>query len=66
MFMAVVKLCEYNIERYLSCVVYLIQPALVVSQAVSRRFSTSAARVGSQIRPCGISGGQNGTGSGFL
>jgi hypothetical protein len=57
-----VKLCEYDIERYPSRVVYLRQPACVIAQADNRRFPTSAARVGSQIKSCGISGGQNSTG----
>jgi hypothetical protein len=37
-----------------------------IAQAVSRWLSTAAARVRSQIRACGICGGQSGTGAGFL
>jgi hypothetical protein len=37
-----------------------------IAQAVSRRLPTVAARVRSQIRSCGISDGERGTGAGFL
>jgi hypothetical protein len=37
-----------------------------IAQAVSRWLPTAAARVRSQIRSCGICGGQSGTGAGFL
>jgi hypothetical protein len=37
-----------------------------MAQAVCRRLSTAAARVRAQVRSCGISGGQSGTGAGFL
>jgi hypothetical protein len=37
-----------------------------IAQAVSRRFPTAAARVRSQVRSCGICGGQSGTGASFL
>jgi hypothetical protein len=36
-----------------------------VAQAVSRRFHTAEARLRYQVSPCGICGGQSGTGSGF-
>jgi hypothetical protein len=36
------------------------------AQAVSRRFPTAAAQVRAQVRSCGICGGQNNTGAGFL
>jgi hypothetical protein len=38
----------------------------VITQAVSRRIPTAAARVRSQVRSRGICGGQSGTGAGFL
>jgi hypothetical protein len=37
-----------------------------IAQAVSRRLPTAAARVRSQVRWCGICGGQSETGEGFL
>jgi hypothetical protein len=37
-----------------------------IAEAVSRQFPTSAAWVRSHVRPCGICGGQIGTGAGFL
>jgi hypothetical protein len=36
-----------------------------MAQAVSRRPLTTEARVQSRISPCGICGGQSGTGTGF-
>jgi hypothetical protein len=40
--------------------------SLRVVVAVSRRLPTAAARVRSQVRSCGICGGQNGTDVDFL
>jgi hypothetical protein len=37
-----------------------------IAQTVGRRFPTAAARVRSQVRSCGICGGQSGIGAGFL
>jgi hypothetical protein len=37
-----------------------------MAQAVSRRPPTAEARVRSWVSPCGIYGGQNGTGTGFF
>jgi hypothetical protein len=37
-----------------------------VAEAVSRRLPTAEARVRSQVKSCGICGGQSGTGVGFL
>jgi hypothetical protein len=36
-----------------------------MAQAVSRRPSTAEARVRSEVNPCGVCGGQSGTGTGF-
>jgi hypothetical protein len=36
-----------------------------MAQAVSRRPSTAEARVRSRVSPCGVCGGQSGTGTGF-
>jgi hypothetical protein len=37
-----------------------------IDQAVGRRLPTSSARVGAQVRSCGIYDGQSGTGAGFI
>jgi hypothetical protein len=37
-----------------------------MAQAVSYRFPTAVGRVRSQVRSCGICGGQSSTGAGFL
>jgi hypothetical protein len=37
-----------------------------IAQTVSRRLPTAAARVRAQVKSCGICGGQNDTGTGFL
>jgi hypothetical protein len=37
-----------------------------IAQAVSRWLPTAAAQVRSQVKSCGICGGQSGTGAGFL
>jgi hypothetical protein len=36
------------------------------AQAVSRRFTTAAARVRAQVRSCAFCGGQSGTGASFI
>jgi hypothetical protein len=37
-----------------------------MAQAVSRRPLTAEARVRSRVSPCGVCGGQSGTGTGFF
>jgi hypothetical protein len=43
-----------------------MQTSRAIAQAVKRRFPTAAARVRARVTSCGISGGQSGTGAGFL
>jgi hypothetical protein len=40
--------------------------ARATNQAVSCQLPTHAVRIRAQVRPCGICGGQSGTGAGFL
>jgi hypothetical protein len=41
-------------------------PGRAIAQAVSRLLLTAAARVRARVTSCGICGGQNGIGGGFL
>jgi hypothetical protein len=43
----------------------LLLPVRATAQAVNRTFLTTEIRVRVQVSPCGISGGQSGTGTGF-
>jgi hypothetical protein len=45
---------------------YEIIKGNVIAQAVSRRLPTAAARIRAQLSLCEISGGQSGTGAGFI
>jgi len=43
----------------------MLKPGRAMAQAVSRRPLTAEARVRARVSPCGICGGQSGTGTGF-
>jgi hypothetical protein len=45
---------------------YLSRNGRAIAEAISRWLPTAAARVRSQVRSCGICGGQSGAGAGFL
>jgi hypothetical protein len=45
---------------------YTVYTGRAIAQVVSRWLPTAAARVRSQVRSCGICGGQSGTGASFL
>jgi hypothetical protein len=62
----VIKKLKYwfNTHTHSDCVV--ISCGRVIAQAVSRWLPTVAAQVRTQVRSCGIRGGQSGTGAGFL
>jgi hypothetical protein len=57
---------RWTIQRWLS-LVFVLRSELgrAVAQAVSRRPLTAEALVRSRVSPCGICGGQSGTGTGF-
>jgi hypothetical protein len=46
--------------------IYLSQEGTTIAQAVSRWLPTAAARDSARVCSCGICGGQNGAGVGFL
>jgi hypothetical protein len=43
----------------------MLPNACAMAQEISRRPLTTEARVGAPVSPCGIYGGQSGTGTGF-
>jgi hypothetical protein len=57
-------MCEH---KWIFLVIWLLTVRLgrAMAQAVSRRPPTADARVPSLVSPCGICGGQSGTGTGF-
>jgi hypothetical protein len=58
--------CEklVDVQRIIWC--YVPEDGRAIAQAVSRRLSNAETRFRSQVRTCGICGGQSGTGEGFL
>ena len=53
----------YNVRRVpINARCFQVQKGRAMAQAVSRRPPTAEARVRSQVNPCGICGGQSGTG----
>jgi hypothetical protein len=52
-------------DSLLSCIVNITN-GRAIAQAVSRRLPTAVDRVPSQVRSCGICGGQSGIGENFL
>jgi hypothetical protein len=50
---------------YDDCINVTLDSGRAMAQAVSRRSPTAEARVRSRVSPCGICGGQSGTGTGF-
>jgi hypothetical protein len=57
-----------DVRKYYKLIVLRLSGPLgrTTAQAVSRWLPTSAARVRSQVRSCGICGGQSSNGAGFL
>jgi hypothetical protein len=56
--------CGRDVKGYKTLLV--TNPGRAIAQAVSRWLPTAAARVRSQVKSCGICGGQSGTGAVFL
>jgi hypothetical protein len=55
-----------NVDKFISNLDFNSWLGRAMSQAVSRRPLTVDARVRSRVSPCGICGGQSGTGTGFF
>jgi hypothetical protein len=56
-------LIRKRLSNSFTCILFI---GRAIAQAVSRWFPTAVARVRARVRSCGICGGQNGTGAGFL
>jgi hypothetical protein len=56
----------YNISSTCQPTCYTQIKGRVIAEAVSLRHPTAVTRVRTQVRSCGIRGGQNGTAAGFL
>jgi hypothetical protein len=59
---AYVSVLKWRNRRHLFC----LARGRAITQAVSSRLPTTAARIRSKVRSCGICGVQSGTGTGFL
>jgi hypothetical protein len=61
-------LCAYITKHLYRCIYIEVTSSVsghAMAQVVSRRPLTAEARVRARVNPCGICGGQSGTGTGF-